>query len=237
MYGNWVRSRCALRYTRPQARLNTATAGDHPTEHAMKTIVFATQKGGAGKTTLSCHVAVELNRLDRRVALVDADPQGSSTTWWNLRESDEPTLISADPNDLGKTTRDIQDEVDFVIVDTPPFDGPMIGRIARVADLIVIPCRPGVHDIYGMQPTLEMAHKQGIPFVFVLNAVTPNSRVTKESAVALSQHGRLAAIINNRVLYSESATNGLTAQEESPKGPAATEIRTLTEYLISEVSK
>lgn len=49
----------------------------------MKTITFALQKGGTGKTSTSVSIAVELAHLQKKVLLVDADPQGNATTWLN----------------------------------------------------------------------------------------------------------------------------------------------------------
>jgi cellulose biosynthesis protein BcsQ len=44
----------------------------------MDILTIASQKGGAGKTTLSAHLAVEAERAGRGpVAVVDTDPQGS----------------------------------------------------------------------------------------------------------------------------------------------------------------
>lgn len=46
----------------------------------MKTITFALQKGGTGKTSVSVSVAVELAKI-YRVIFIDADPQGNSSAW------------------------------------------------------------------------------------------------------------------------------------------------------------
>jgi chromosome partitioning protein len=47
----------------------------------MKTIAFSIQKGGVGKTSLSVSVAAELARESGNVLLIDADPQGSASSW------------------------------------------------------------------------------------------------------------------------------------------------------------
>jgi cellulose biosynthesis protein BcsQ len=46
----------------------------------LKTIVFFNNKGGVGKTTLACNLVSFLNRkMDKRVLLIDADPQCNAT--------------------------------------------------------------------------------------------------------------------------------------------------------------
>ena len=62
----------------------------------MKVLVLASQKGGAGKTTIAAHVGVAAE-LDGAgpVVLIDTDPQGSLSAWWNSREAETPALASA----------------------------------------------------------------------------------------------------------------------------------------------
>ncbi|MCQ2386671.1 MAG: AAA family ATPase, partial [Clostridia bacterium] len=45
-----------------------------------KTIVFANQKGGVGKTTSAVNVAACFGELGYRTLLVDLDPQGNTTS-------------------------------------------------------------------------------------------------------------------------------------------------------------
>lgn len=48
----------------------------------MKVITFALQKGGTGKTSVSVSVATELAK-NNKVVLIDADPQGNASAWYN----------------------------------------------------------------------------------------------------------------------------------------------------------
>ncbi|WP_147612793.1 ParA family protein [Treponema pectinovorum] len=52
----------------------------------MKTITFALQKGGTGKTSLSVSTAVQLAESGKKGLLLDADPQGNATTWLGIDE-------------------------------------------------------------------------------------------------------------------------------------------------------
>lgn len=52
----------------------------------MKTISFAIQKGGTGKTSTAVSVAVELAERGKKVIVLDADPQGNATTWIGIEQ-------------------------------------------------------------------------------------------------------------------------------------------------------
>ena len=47
-------------------------------------LVVAASKGGTGKTTVSCALAARASE-EANVALLDLDPQGSMSRWWELR--------------------------------------------------------------------------------------------------------------------------------------------------------
>src|SRR5436853_425881 len=54
----------------------------------MNVITVASRKGGAGKTTLTAHLAAFAHSQRRRCLVIDADPQGSLALW-HVRRADQ----------------------------------------------------------------------------------------------------------------------------------------------------
>ena len=59
----------------------------------MKTIAILSNKGGAGKTTLAIHIAVAAEQASKRAVVLDLDPQGSATTWGEVRDDEAPAVV------------------------------------------------------------------------------------------------------------------------------------------------
>src|ERR1700691_4415102 len=110
----------------------------------MHVLVMASQKGGSGKTTLSGHLAVEADRAGiGPVALIDTDPQGSLSQWWNSRAAETPHFVKVGLPDLGDALAQLNAAgFRLAVVDTPPAITSSISRVVSFADLVVVPTRP-----------------------------------------------------------------------------------------------
>src|SRR5450432_1092086 len=203
-------------------------------------IVAASQKGGSGKTTLSGHLAVEADSAGiGPVALIDTDPQGSLSQWWNARQASSPHFAKVGLLDLGEALVQLNNSgVKLAVIDTPPAITDSISQVVAHADLVVIPTRPSPHDLRAVGATVDIAERHGKPLLFVMNGATARARITGESAVALSQHGTVAPVtIHHRVDFAASMIDGRTVGEVVPNSPSAREIRELWLYLQERLSR
>ena len=88
----------------------------------MRTLVIASQKGGVGKTTIAGHLGVMAESKGAGpVALIDTDPQGSLSSWWNERKAETPAFASVDIAHLADHLKKLEEAgVKLAIIDTPP---------------------------------------------------------------------------------------------------------------------
>ncbi len=205
----------------------------------MHTIVVASRKGGSGKTTLAGHLAVQAEMAGAGpVALVDADPQGSLTDWWNARPSPTPAFVQTTVSELPGNIKRLDGlGFKFLIVDTPPALTATTTEVMRHADLVLIPSRPSPHDLRSIGATVDLVEHLGRPMVFVLNAATPRARITGEAIGVLSQHGPLApVVIHQRVDFAASMIDGRTAMELPGDSRSKDEVVRLWAYVRERIT-
>jgi chromosome partitioning protein len=206
----------------------------------MRVMAFASQKGGSGKTTLAGHIAVQAELVGAGpVAVIDTDPQGSLSDWWNARQAETPvfaqTFISRLTHDLQKM-RDIG--IEILIFDTPPAITATIEQVIRVCDLVVVPTRPSPHDLRAAGATVDLVEKVEKSLVFVVNGATPRARITAEAAIALSQHGTVAPVtIHHRTEFAASMIDGRTVMELPGNRRSTEEIAQLWDYLADRLDR
>lgn len=206
----------------------------------MKVIVLASQKGGAGKTTITGHLAVEATRAGiGTVALIDTDPQQGLTGWWKARTSDSIPMIKVSAAGLAATLKKLRaGGVALVIIDTPPAITASIRETVALADLVVIPAKPSPHDLRAVGATVDIVASKGRQMIFVINQAIGRARITGDAAVALSQHGTVAPVtLHSRIDFAVSMSDGRVAVELDPASKSATEITALWTYVATRLGR
>lgn len=206
----------------------------------MKTIVLASQKGGAGKTTLAAHLAVMAERAgDGPCVLIDMDPQASLAAWWNSREAQTPAFAPTSLKELsGKLEALAQAKFQFAFIDTPPAITEAIQAVVTLADIVLIPTRPSPHDLRAVGSTVELASGANRPYIFALTQAKANSRLTVQALAALSEHGVVApSTIHDRVDFASAMIDGRTVVEVDHRSRSAAEVAALWMFVKARMKE
>ena len=132
----------------------------------MSTIVFASSKGGAGKTTASIILASEFARQgllkNISIALIDVDPNQHSAKW--SAKQGCPTNINIIPN---SNEESIIDDIEsacqnnaFVIVDLEGTASMSVASAISRADLVIILCQGSQDDADEAIKTIKLIKRQ-----------------------------------------------------------------------------
>ena len=206
----------------------------------MQTIAVVSQKGGAGKTTLAVHLATEAAK-SRVSLIIDTDPQATASRWSEWRGGGEPEVIDCGAPSLlaGKLAKAAELGADLAVIDTPPHADAMARQAARLADLILIPCRPRAFDLAAIEATAELVKSSRKPAFVVFNAGPPRAPLIYGEAAELiaNRFGiRIAPVVlPERAAFHHSAAAGRTAPEHDVQGKAAGEIRALWTWICEQL--
>jgi chromosome partitioning protein len=121
---------------------------------SMQRIVVLNPKGGSGKTTIATNLAACYAVQSERPALMDLDPQASSTRWLRKRPDDAPAIHGIAAFERSATvTRSwqmrIPAECRTVVIDTPAAVDPhSLPELTRGVDAVLVPVMPSEIDIH-----------------------------------------------------------------------------------------
>jgi len=200
----------------------------------MKTLAILAQKGGSGKTTVAVHMAVCATRRKLKTAIIDIDPQRSAYQWNASRPDDQKLdAVMADADQLaGLLHKAKAGGIDLTIIDTAPHSNASAAIAARLADYVLIPCRPARFDLDAIASTVDIARAANTPAAIVINAA-PRGRLAEEARAALMGKGItvIETVLHQRAAYSHAVIDGRSVHEYEPKGAAAAEIDDLYHHI------
>ena len=150
-------------------------------------ISIVNQKGGCGKSTIACNLAVAMALDGVNCCLIDADKQATSTGFRQFRKAN--TKAAQFPI-YQLTTDTIEDDVPKLkfatsIIDVGGRDISIFRGAIGCSDIVLVPVQPSAPDIWSTEATLQIV-KESMKFhkdlkVFgVLNLVNHVAKSTKE---------------------------------------------------------
>lgn len=186
-------------------------------------IGVVSQKGGVGKSTIARLMATEFARMDGatwEVKIADLDvSQATSFHWMQRRHQNgtKPEVRVEGYQRLEKATAEAEN-FDVMILDGAPHATSDTLRIAKAANLIIIPSGTALDDLI---PTVKLAHelrKSGVPasrIIFCLTRTSDSEAETTEARTYLKDSGYQVAegSMPERIAYRRASDLGLSATE------------------------
>ena len=205
-------------------------------------IALTNSKGGVGKSTRAVHLAAWRQEQGAKVALVDADAQGSSAVWLQEASPQTPVLRLQTPDDILDGVPKRQTQFEHLVIDGPGGLTEVTRAIRLVADLAVLPCGPSALDLRAVNEAIRVVKQaQNIrhgppPAVLVPNKLQVQYRLSRELVEMLATLG----IPNSpglclRQAYADAAGQGTVVWRLGPRGEmAGNEIRELFHGLLGQ---
>lgn len=209
-------------------------------------VAVISQKGGVSKSTIATNLAAAAYLARKKALVIDLDRQSTADDWFASRGENSPlkgldVLRPPRPDEGGWLVdwiRKASQAFDYVTLDCPGELCPTLEHAATIADVIVMPARPGMADIWAMNRTLttkiasaaQRRKKEGrkaAPIVVVVTQAVEKTRNQREAVVELEKYGQVGGILHHRQVYTDALSIGESVLTMEPDGAAAKEILSL----------
>ena len=208
-------------------------------------LIFASQKGGTGKSTAAVNVAACLAERGKKIILLDCDKKNSSVSLWaSYREDSEEVSqvpCAEKSGRVDKLIEELSETYPFVITDTPGHDSAEMRSALLVADIVIVPIQASQFDLetmnhfYGLIEDSLIYNEKMKVYYYVSNASThPRSKEPEELRTYMTDYPLikpLGAVIHNRAAYKRSLPDGFGVVDLKD-AKAIKEINSLTDAIV-----
>ena len=211
----------------------------------MSVISLINQKGGCSKSTTAVHLSFWLASKGYSVQLVDADAQGSSSTWFTLMEDNPiPVTTLKTPDELLEQIPELAEQCDYLVVDGPAGLAESSRAILFRTDLAVVPCQPTGLDLQSASDAVRLIKQAqsvrgGAPKAAVFISRAVKGTKLKDEAIALLSKTKevtvLKTVIHQKQVIADTFGQAATIWDLS--GRSAADSAREYEKLFKEIIK
>ncbi|MCW2306817.1 ParA family protein [Rhodobium gokarnense] len=161
-------------------------------------ILFTSQKGGVGKSTLARAAAVALAARGRKVLLADFDEAQQTVMRWNAQRRArglEPELDAA-VFSKKKKLRGVDDSYDDIVIDTRGHHDEATLELAGASDVVFLPASFSSDDLFPTLRVVASLRETGVApeRVAIVFCRTGGSKRQEEQARSVLEMNRIAAL-------------------------------------------
>ena len=198
-----------------------------------KCIALLQQKGGSGKTTTSVNLAGGLTEIGYSVVIADMDADKPDAWSWAIKSEGMQELVQqVDEKQARDQIKDLKQNYDYVIIDTPPNFQTAALKAALLADLVVIPAAPSGMDLSGLLEAKELALTADRPYKLLANRITRNTNMSRSLMKVLDEDGQaFTTSIPQSVKFVEAETKGMYIGKYAPESVPHIETRKLAKEI------
>jgi len=208
----------------------------------MKIVSLVNQKGGTGKSVLAINLAIAAEAAGEKACLIDLDPQGTVTNWFDTRTAETPAVVTHEKaRNLTATLAALKaGGFTLVIIDTKGEESHGTRGAMTAADLCLIPIRPAGPDLHASRTTMEALLAMGRDFALVINQAAPNkaAKITTAVMTNLASSGTvLPTALATRMDFQYSYAVGQGVLEFAPDSKATEEIKEVWAWCRKRMNK
>jgi chromosome partitioning protein len=204
-------------------------------------ITVGNEKGGVGKSTIAINLATEFTGSGKKVLLIDADIQKSTSMFSNIRREQtglqEIIVIEKTGASLDKDVKALESGFDIVLIDTGGRDSIEMRKSMLISDKFIIPLITSQLDAWSFEKIYKLyqeaqAFNSKLKAYIVLNKITANwkSREKDEMLEFLKDFSDITILnsyLKDRTAYRKAISEGMGVSELNIDNKATTEIKNL----------